>query len=77
MTGVASVADATVVVIGAGYTGKRRAYVRMAELGAHLIVVKEPGHWSESMVADGLAESWLPTTVVGDADQDARAVLDA
>jgi len=77
VTGFASVADATVVVIGAGYTGKRRAYVRMAELGAHLIVVEEPGHWSESMVADGLAQSWLPTTVVGDADQDARAVLDA
>ena len=46
---------ATVVVVSAGYEGKRRAYVRMAELGAALVVVDEPGHWSESLVADGVA----------------------
>ena len=40
--------------IGAGYPGKRRAYERMAELGARLVVVDEPGHWSESLVADGV-----------------------
>ena len=76
MSSVTTVDGATVAVIGAGYEGKRRAYVRLAELGAHLIVVEEPGHWSESMIADGLAQAWLPTSVVGDADEDARAVLE-
>ena len=68
---------ASVAVIGAGYPGKRRVYVRMAELGARMIIVEEPGHWSESLVSEGIVHDWLPTSVVGDADQDARAVLDA
>ena len=72
-----SVGGATVVVISAGYEGKRRAHVRMAELGARLVIVDEPGHWSESLVADGVAAAWLAAPVVGDADQDAQAVLDA
>ena len=65
------------LVIGAGYEGKRRAHVRMAELGARLVIVDEPGHWSESLVSDGVAAAWLGAPVVGDADQDAQAVLDA
>jgi biotin carboxylase len=72
-----SVDDATVVVVGAGYTGKRRAYVRMAEVGAKLVVVDEPGHWSESLVAEGVAATWLPAPVEGDPDRDAEAVLAA
>ena len=72
-----SVGGATVVVISAGYEGKRRAHVRMAELGARLVIVDEPGHWSESLVSEGVAAAWLAAPVVGDADQDAQAVLDA
>ncbi|HEY6835170.1 MAG TPA: ATP-grasp domain-containing protein [Gaiellaceae bacterium] len=72
-----SVGAATVVVVGAGYPGKRRAYVRMAELGARLLVVDEPGHWSEALVGDGLAAAWLPAPVDGDPDRDAQAVLGA
>ena len=68
---------ATVLVVGAGYPGKRRAYERMAELGARLVVVDEPGHWSESLVADGVAQAWLPVPVSGDADNDAGAILEA
>jgi len=68
---------ATVVVVSAGYAGKRRAYVRMAELGANLVVVDEPGHWSESLVADGVAKTWLSAPVDGDPDRDAEAVLAA
>jgi biotin carboxylase len=68
---------ATVVVVSAGYEGKRRAYVRMAELGASLVVVDEPGHWSRSLVADGIATTWLPAPVDGDPDHDAEAVLAA
>ncbi|HSS80550.1 MAG TPA: ATP-grasp domain-containing protein [Gaiellaceae bacterium] len=66
---------ATVVVVSAGYPGKRRAYVRLAELGARLVIVDEPGHWSESLVTDGLATRWLTAPVDGDPDRDAEAVL--
>ena len=72
-----SVGGATVAVVGAGYWGKRRAYVRMAQLGASLVLVDEPGHWSESLVADGVAAAWLPAPVDGNPDHDAAAVLEA
>jgi carnosine synthase len=68
---------ATVAVIGTGYGRKRAAYARMAELGARVVLLDEPGHWSQSLVADGIAHAWLPTPVVGDADRDAATVLDA
>lgn len=71
-----SVDAATVVVVSAGYVGKRRALVRMAELGARLVIVDEPGHWSESLVGDGIASQWLPAEVVGDPDRDAKTVLE-
>ena len=72
-----TVDGATVVVIGAGYAGKRRIYERMAALGARLVLLDEAGHWSERLVAEGLAAQWLPTTVTGDPDLDAASVLDA
>lgn len=72
-----SVGGATVVVVGAGYEGKSRAYARMAELDARLVIVDEPGHWSESLVDAGIAEAWLTALVIGDADDDAKAVLDS
>lgn len=72
-----SVAGKVVVVVGAGYEGKRVIHARMAELGARLVIVDEPGHWSESLVGDGIAAAWLPAPIVGQPDQDARAVLDA
>ena len=58
--GSVMIRDATVLVIGAGYPGKRRAYERMAELGAQVVVVDEPGHWSEALVTDGVAASVAP-----------------
>jgi biotin carboxylase len=72
-----SVGEATVLVVGAGYEGKRRAHVRMSELGARLVIVDEPGHWSRSLVDDGVAAAWLGAPVVGDAEEDAQAVLAA
>ena len=72
-----TVDGATVAVVGAGYPGKRRIYERMAALGARLVLLDEPGHWSERLVAEGLAAQWLATTVTGDPDRDAAAVLDA
>ena len=72
-----TVDGATVVVVGAGYPGKRRIYRRMAGLGARLVILDEVGHWSEGLVAEGLAAQWIATTVTGDADRDAAAVVDA
>jgi biotin carboxylase/MFS family permease len=72
----AGIDGATVVVVGAGYPGKRRIYERMAQLGARLVIVDERGHWSERLMAEGVAARWLATTVIGDADVDAGAVLD-
>ena len=68
---------ATVAVVGAGYEGKRRAYTRMTELGARVVLLDEPGHWSESLVSEGVVQAWLPAPVSGDVDRDARTALDA
>jgi carnosine synthase len=72
----AGIVGATVVVVSAGYPGKRRIYERMAQLGARLVIVDERGHWSERLVDEGVAARWLAATVTGDADVDAQAVLD-
>jgi len=72
-----TLAGACVLVVGAGYSGKRRVYERFAELGVRTAVVDEPGHWSESLVRDGLAAAWAPAPVTGDPDRDAAAVLEA
>jgi biotin carboxylase/MFS family permease len=74
--GPVRIGGATVVVVGAGYPGKRRIYERMAQLGARLVIVDERGHWSERLASERVAARWLAATVTGDADVDARAVLD-
>lgn len=70
-------ADACVVVVGAGYEGKRPYYERLAQLGAQLVIVDEPGHWSRSLVDDGVAVDWVPSVITGDADVDAQSILAA
>jgi biotin carboxylase len=72
-----SIEGKTLAVISAGYLGKRRSYVRLAELGARLVVLEEPGHWSSALVDDGVAVAWLPVPVTGDADADAAARVSA
>jgi carnosine synthase len=74
---VSQVEGAVVAVVGAGYEGKRPIHARMAELGARLVVVDEPGHWSEELVGEGIAWRWLAAPIVGDPDRDAAAVLAA
>jgi hypothetical protein len=66
-----------VVVVGAGYEGKRRCYERLAALGARLVIVDEPGHWSESLADQIAGTQWLATPISGDPDADAAAVLGA
>jgi hypothetical protein len=39
-----TIGGATVVVIGAGYEGKRRCCERLGELSARLMIVDESGH---------------------------------
>ncbi len=77
MSGVEDVNGATVLVVSAGYEGKRRALTRMAALGARLVIVDEPGHWSAALVEEGIAMGFIATPVVGDADEDAAAILAA
>ena len=67
----------TVVVVGAGYEGKRRYYERLARLGARLVIVEEPGHWSESLADQIAGTRWVATPFSGDPDVDAATILGA
>jgi biotin carboxylase len=67
----------TVVIIGAGYEGKRHYYERLAGLGARLVIVDEPGHWSQALVAEIPGTTWVATPISGDPDADAGAILAA
>ena len=77
MRAARGVEGAVVVVVSAGYEGKRRSIERLRDLGARVVVVDEPGHWSQRLVTDGVAESWVAAPVTGDPDTDAAAVVDA
>ena len=55
-----SVDGSVVAVISGGYEGKRPIHVRMAELGARLVILDEAGHWSQSLVQEGIAAAFLP-----------------
>jgi biotin carboxylase len=72
-----SIGGAVLVIVGAGYTGKRRIYERIAALGTRIVLVDEPGHWSEQLVAEGIAARWLSAPITGNADTDAAAIVDA
>jgi biotin carboxylase len=67
----------TVVVVGAGYQGKRRYYQRLAGLGARLVIIDEPGHWSESLADEIAGTTWVATPIGGDPDVNAAAILGA
>ena len=77
MGGDVTIDGPTVVIVSAGYEGKRRCYDRIAGLGAHLVIVDEPGHWSESLVDDIAGTKWVAAPISGDPDVDAGAVLGA
>ena len=77
MGSAVTVGGATVVVVGAGYPGKRHIYEHLAELGARLVMVDEADHWSERLIIDGVASHWIAVPITGDPVMDAAAVLDA
>lgn len=64
-----------VVCIGIGYPAKRFIYERLAELGVRLVLVDHPGHWSESLVDEGLAERFLPIDVGAPLEDQAAETL--
>jgi len=70
-----SVAGSVVVVVGAGYEGKRRIHRRLQSLGVRLVIVDEPGHWSSALVDEGIAERWIEAPITGDPDVDAAAAV--
>ena len=72
-----TVSEPTVVVVGTGYESKRRYYERLAELGARLVIVEEPGHWSESLAEQIAGTRWVSVPFSGDPDADAAAILAA
>lgn len=67
----------TVVIVGAGYEGKRRYYQRLAGLGARPVIVDEPGHWSESLADEIAGTRWAAAPISGNPDTDAGAILGA
>jgi hypothetical protein len=67
----------TVVVIGAGYEGKRRCYQRLAGLGTRLVIVDEPGHWSRSLTDEITGTHWVAAPISGNPDADSEAILGA
>ena len=72
-----TIGEPTVVVVGVGYEGKRRYYERLAELGARLVIVDEPGRWSESLAGQIAGTQWVAAPISGDPDVDAAAILAA
>jgi carnosine synthase len=72
-----STAGRTVLVVGAGNEGKRRYYQRLAGLGARLVIADEPGHWSQSLMAEIAGAHWVAAPISGDPDTDAEAILGA
>jgi biotin carboxylase len=65
-----------VVIVGAGYEGKRRYYERLRTVGARLVIVDEAGHWSQRLVDEMPGTRWLGVAITGDADRDAEAILE-
>ncbi|HEY2802943.1 MAG TPA: hypothetical protein VGJ67_03385, partial [Actinomycetota bacterium] len=51
---------ATVGLVGLGPPAKRFIYERIAELGVRMVLIDDPGHWGEELVAEGLAERFVP-----------------
>jgi biotin carboxylase len=72
-----TVSGSTVVVVGAGHEGKKRIHTQVASLGVRLVIVDEPGHWSSSLVDEGIAEQWVAAPVTGDAVLDAAEAVRA
>ena len=51
---------AVVVIVCAGYSGKRFIYERAKALGVRLVVVDGPDSWSQTLLEDGVIEKYVP-----------------
>src|SRR5690242_13250375 len=74
----ALLAGARVAVIDPGYEGKRFIYERAAgELGVDLVMVGEMGHWSQGLVAEGIASTFIEVGCAGTPAPTAERILAA
>ncbi len=51
---------AVVVIICAGYSGKRFIYERAKELGVRLVIIDGPDSWAQTLVDEGVVEKFMP-----------------
>jgi biotin carboxylase len=69
-------AGTTIAVLGVGYPNKRFIYERAAELGVRLILIDQPGHWSEEFVTRGVADTFVPVDLYLDVPTQIELVLE-
>jgi carnosine synthase len=50
---------AVVVIICAGYSGKRFIYERAKELGVRIVIIDGPDSWSQTLVEEGVIENFV------------------
>ena len=53
-------AGAVVVIICAGYSGKRFIYEKAKELGVRIVIIDGPDSWSQTLVEEGVIENFIP-----------------
>jgi biotin carboxylase len=51
--------DKRILIVMGSYVGKRPMYERARELGAKLVVIDGPGHWTQAAAAEGLFEQFI------------------
>lgn len=51
---------AVVVIMCAGYSGKRFIYERAKELGVRLVIIDGPDSWSQTLLDEGVIEKFVP-----------------
>ena len=51
---------AVVVIVCAGYSGKRFIYEKAKKLGVRTVIIDGPDSWSQTLVEDGVIEKFVP-----------------
>jgi biotin carboxylase len=68
---------ATVALVGLGPPAKRFIYERIAELGVRMVLIDDPGHWGEELVAEGVAERFVPGDLYASFESQFESLLPA
>jgi biotin carboxylase len=56
---LATLKDKRILIVMGSYVGKRPMYERARELGAKLVVMDGPGHWTQAATAESLFEQYI------------------